>query len=92
MLGKVKWFSDQKGYGFIIPDDGGPDVFFHYVGIIDYQRKSAPKDDQPVEFEIEDGPKGKRAWRVRLLSEPSGGSESAAGSETATQNKGSRTG
>ena len=63
--GTVKWFSDQKGYGFLTPDDGSKDVFVHYSAIQGDGFKSL-KEGQPVEFEITQGPKGPQASNVNL--------------------------
>ena len=63
--GKVKWFSDQKGYGFIQQDEGGADVFVHHSSIeMDGFRTLA--EGQGVEFDLEQGPKGLKAINVRL--------------------------
>ena len=61
--GKVKWFSDQKGYGFITPDDGSEDVFVHHTAIQGSGFKTLAENDM-VEFEIESGQKGPRAKNV----------------------------
>lgn len=63
--GAVKWFSNEKGYGFITIDEGD-DVFVHYTEIQGDGYKSLA-DGQRVEFEIVDGRKGKQAANVRPL-------------------------
>ena len=63
--GKVKWFNDSKGYGFITSDDG-TDAFVHYADIMMDGFKSLNEGD-PVEFEITQGPKGPKALQVRPL-------------------------
>jgi len=61
--GKVKWFNNQKGYGFIVPDEGGADVFVHYSTIQgDGYKTLSPGDD--VQFEIIKGDKGELAQNV----------------------------
>ena len=61
--GTVKWFSDQKGFGFIAPEDGSKDVFVHQTGIQGEGFKTLAENDV-VEFETEAGPKGPRAINV----------------------------
>jgi CspA family cold shock protein len=63
--GTVKWFSDQKGYGFITTDSGG-DVFVHHNEIQGDGYKTL-NEGQAVEFEIQDGQKGDQAVRVMKL-------------------------
>jgi cold shock protein len=60
--GKVKWFNNQKGYGFITPEDG-KDVFVHFSALQGEGYKSL-EEGQEVEFEIEQGPKGEQAKNV----------------------------
>lgn len=57
--GTVKWFNDAKGYGFITPKGGHPELFVHYTAIESVGFKSL-KDGQEVEFEITDGNGGKK--------------------------------
>ncbi len=63
--GKVKWFNENKGYGFI-SQDGGPDVFVHFSAIQDDGFKTL-KEGQDVEFEIANGEKGLQATKVVKL-------------------------
>lgn len=62
--GSVKWFSDEKGYGFITPDDSSDDLFVHFSNIAGEGFRTL-KDDQRVEFESGEGKKGPEALNVR---------------------------
>ena len=65
MLGKVKWFNPEKGYGFIEREDGN-DVFVHFSAIQDEGFKTLA-EGQEVEFEIVEGPRGPQAANVNKL-------------------------
>ncbi|MFZ5970166.1 MAG: cold-shock protein [Bacteroidota bacterium] len=62
MEGKVKFFNETKGFGFISPSDSGEDVFVHSTGLIDQIR-----ENDRVVYEVERGKKGMNAVRVRLV-------------------------
>jgi cold shock protein len=64
--GTVKWFSDDKGFGFITPDDGGRDLFVHFSGISGDGYRSLP-EGQKVSYEEEAGPKGPKAVSVMKI-------------------------
>lgn len=64
--GTVKWFNDEKGYGFIKPDDGGQDLFAHYSQIRAEGFKSL-KENQKVEFEVTTGPRGRQASNIKPI-------------------------
>ncbi|MGL6236521.1 MAG: cold-shock protein [Segniliparus sp.] len=65
--GTVKWFNEEKGYGFIAPSDGGKDVFVHSSGIGDSDASIILKESQRVEYEVESGPRGPQAVAVVAL-------------------------
>jgi CspA family cold shock protein len=62
--GTVKWFNADKGFGFIAPDDGTPDVFVHYSAI-DARGYRSLEENQKVEYTVQQGPKGPQAAQVR---------------------------
>jgi CspA family cold shock protein len=64
--GIVKWFNDGKGFGFITPDSGGKDLFAHYSEIQGSGFKSLA-ENQRVEFEVKEGPKGLQASNIRAI-------------------------
>ncbi|WP_203136728.1 cold-shock protein [Microbacterium sp. JZ31] len=64
--GTVKWFNSEKGFGFISPDEGGSDVFAHYTAI-QASGYRALEENQRVEFEIAQGPKGLQAENIRPI-------------------------
>ncbi|GAB6936922.1 transcription antiterminator/RNA stability regulator CspE [Isoptericola variabilis] len=64
--GTVKWFNSEKGYGFIAPEDGSADVFVHFSAIQTQGYRSLD-EEQRVEFDVTQGPKGPQAENVRPL-------------------------
>ena len=64
--GTVKWFSDDKGFGFVQPDDGGKDLFVHHTGIAGDGFRSLVEGTR-VSYESENSPKGPKAVSVRPL-------------------------
>lgn len=63
-IGRVKWFSDAKGYGFIQQEDGSPDIFVHF-SVIEGSGFRSLQEGQLVEYEVQAGPKGMKAISVR---------------------------
>ena len=66
--GKVKWFNDQKGFGFI-SSEAGKDIFVHH-SVIEGQGFRTLQDGETVEYEAEEGPKGSKATRVKRVAAP----------------------
>ncbi len=64
--GTVKWFNDEKGFGFIAPDDGGKDLFVHHSGI-QVSGRASLDEGQKVEYEVGEGQKGPCAVDVRPI-------------------------
>ena len=64
--GTVKWFSDQKGYGFITPDEGGKDLFVHQSAV-DANGFRSLAEGAKVSYDVEQGPKGPAAANVRVI-------------------------
>jgi cold shock protein len=64
--GTVKWFNDSKGFGFIVQDNGGPDVFCHHTAIVAEGFRTLA-EGQKVEFETKKGPKGLQAANVKPI-------------------------
>lgn len=62
--GTVKWFSNAKGYGFILSEEGGEDIFAHFSAI-EMDGYKTLKEGQKVEFDITNGPKGLQAASIR---------------------------
>ena len=64
--GTVKWFNSDKGFGFIAPDDGTPDVFVHFSAIESSGYRTL-EENQKVEYTVQQGPKGPQAAQVRAV-------------------------
>ncbi|WDG45102.1 cold shock domain-containing protein CspD [Pseudomonas synxantha] len=68
--GKVKWFNNAKGYGFIVEDGKDEDLFAHF-SVIDMDGYKTLKAGQPVSFDLKQGPKGLNAVNIKLVTPPS---------------------
>jgi CspA family cold shock protein len=66
--GRVKWFNNAKGYGFILPDEGGDDLFAHYSSIVMEGYKTL-KAGQAVNYDVLSGPKGSHAINISCIAE-----------------------
>ena len=64
--GTVKWFNDAKGFGFITPDDGSKDLFVHFSAIQAAGFKTLKENDK-VQYDVEQSPKGARATNIKQL-------------------------
>jgi len=71
--GKIKWFSSEKGYGFIKPQDGGEDVFLHANNIVGHQMGDSLRDGQKIEYETERTEKGLSAINASPMESAAGG-------------------
>ena len=63
VVGKIKWFNPEKGYGFVIPDDGTPDAFLHISVLKDAQLRDAP-EGSVIKCEIEQAQKGRQVVKI----------------------------
>ena len=63
--GTVKWFNDEKGFGFIVPDEGGDDLFAHFSAININGFKSL-KEGQKISFDVAQGAKGRQAANIQI--------------------------
>lgn len=83
--GQVKWFNNAKGFGFILPDEGGDDLFAHYsaIGMEGYKTLKA---GQLVSFDTIEGPKGLHAANIQAVEDTAApnGAQAAAGQDTAS--------
>lgn len=64
--GIVKWFNNEKGFGFITPESGGKDLFAHHTDIVGTGFKSL-EENQRVSFEVAEGPKGPQAKNIQVV-------------------------
>ena len=78
--GTVKWFNNAKGYGFILSESGGGDLFVHYSSIQMAGYKTL-RAGQQVDFDVQEGPKGPHAINIRLADGEAGPEDGEAGPE-----------
>lgn len=88
--GQVKWFNNAKGFGFILPDEGGDDLFAHYsaIGMEGYKTLKA---GQLVSFDTVEGPKGLHAANIKPVSESNDSDEQAMPAASAVDINGAAT-
>ena len=65
--GKIKWFNEEKGFGFITPEKGGKDIFVHRNNVENLPKNESPNDGDNVEYEVSEGPKGLSDVEVYIL-------------------------
>jgi CspA family cold shock protein len=65
--GKVKWFDGKKGYGFIVPAEGGGDIFVHYTAIKSDGEFKSLEEGMSVQFEVTEGKRGLQALNVTVM-------------------------
>ena len=82
--GKVKWFNNAKGYGFILPDSGESDLFVHYSSI-EMSGYRTLKAGQDVEFDMQEGPKGYHAVNIRTQEDPDADMDAEAGAQAESE-------
>ena len=89
LSGKVKWFNNAKGYGFIIEDGKDEDLFAHFSAI-DMDGYKTLKAGQPVSFDIKQGPKGLHAVDIKLVTTPSATEKVATAGQKSKEETGDR--
>jgi CspA family cold shock protein len=62
--GKCKWYNVKKGYGFIVKDNDQKDIFFHFSAVLDRKEKGDLKEEEEVEYEVENHERGPRAKNI----------------------------
>lgn len=83
--GTVKWFNNAKGFGFILPENGGEDLFAHYSSI-EMEGYKTLKAGQAVEFEVVKGDKGMHATNIRIAASSGQSAEGATSAENSVSN------